>query len=92
MNLKALAATALVASTALFAAPANASDWRCGKLAGYNACAIDREYIDSIKIEWTDGDYTWLTVDCDEGTWESTGSYHLDRSESSRVAGEWCFG
>ena len=95
MNIKALAATALVATTALFAgtpAPAEASQWRCGRVAGYNVCAIDRSTIDSLKIEWSDGDYTWLTIDCGRGTWESKGSYHLSKAESSRVAGAWCYG
>ena len=94
MNIKALAASALVATTALFGgiAPAEASQWRCGRLAGYKVCAIDRSHIDSLKIEWSDGDYTWLTVNCSAGTWESKGSYHLSKSESSRVAGAWCYG
>ena len=66
---------------------------RCGNIAGYKVCAYDRQFIDSRDIQWTDGDWTVIGVECRTphgARWEMTG-YQMPRSEVRKVVRAWCF-
>ena len=91
MFIKAIA-FAVFAST-IFSSAADAANWRCGRLAGFNVCAVDRSYIDSLKLEWTNGDYTWLSVDCARRTFEAKdGAQYITYDQAKAITGAWCFG
>jgi hypothetical protein len=82
-----------VATIAVGSLEAKAEAWRCGRSAGYNICAIDRGHVDSIKINWTNGDYTWMKVICGRKTFEiQHGSQYISSYNANRVATQWCFG
>ena len=94
-NIKALAAAALVTVGGVVATTpsAEAAYWDCGRLMGYHVCAIDRSIIDSLKIEWTNGDYTWLAVDCARRTYSvEHGARYLTERQADAITGQWCFG
>ena len=77
-------------SLSLVAPPANATNYdRCGYLAGYYTCVIDREYVDSLVIRYSEGDYTHIGARCDTGNWEMTG-YLLSRSTANNIVRSWC--
>jgi len=62
----------------------------CGNIVGYPVCVIDRVYIDSLSIRWTDGDYTHIGVRCGTGQWELNG-YNPGRSEVNKIVSYWCY-
>ena len=94
MNFKALAASALAATTIGFAMPeAKAEAWRCGRLLGYNVCAVDRSNIDSLKLEWDNGDYTWFSVYCAGRSFETKhGKQYVTYRQAQAITEAWCFG
>ena len=95
MKVTPILAAVAVALTATFAgtSEAEAANWRCGRLAGFNVCAVDRSHIDSLKLEWTNGDYTWLTVDCARRTFEAKdGAQYITYDQAKAITGAWCFG
>jgi hypothetical protein len=87
-----IALTALIATTAIVGTTrgAQAEYQQCGKIAGMNVCAIDRDYIDSLTIDWTDGDWTHIAVRCGTGRWELSG-YNPGRSTVNTIVSNWCF-
>ncbi len=62
----------------------------CGNIIGIPVCAVDRNYIDSLSIRWTDGDYTHISVRCGTGRWELSG-YNPGRSTVNNIVSKWCF-
>ena len=94
MKVTPIVAAAVVAFGATFAGiSAKAESWRCGRLLGYNVCAVDRTHIDSLKLEWTNGDFTWLKVDCAARTFEArNGAQYLTYNQAKAITGAWCFG
>ena len=99
-NFKTIATAAFVATSILCVADAVTPQAakadvapRCGNIAGYPVCAYDREFIDTLEIQWTDGDWTSIGVECQApggAKWESAG-YWMGRSEVNKVVRGWCF-
>ena len=96
MNIKALAAAALVTVGGVTASTPSASaaeSWECGRLMGYHTCVINRSTIDSMKIEWTNGDYTWMTVNCADRSYSvKHGGRYVSERQTDAITGQWCFG
>ena len=91
MFIKAIA-FAVFAST-IFSSAADAANWRCGRLAGFNVCAVDRSYVDSLKIEWSNGDYTWIKTTCDQYSFNTThGAQYITYNQAQRIVADWCEG
>lgn len=94
-SITSIAAAALVAAggVTLGAPSAEAANWSCGRIMGYNVCAIDRSYIDSLKLEWSNGDFTWIKVNCSERSYTVTqGGRYMTESQTDALTGQWCFG
>ena len=95
MNFKALTLGSLLALTSIFGgvSEAQASTWRCGRLAGFNACVVDRSHVDSIKLEWNNGDFTWIKAKCGSKTFNVTdGRRYITYTEAQRIVYDWCEG
>ena len=70
---------------------AQAANWRCGVLAGFNVCAVDRSYVDSLKLEWNNGDYTWIKVQCDKYSFRTThGAKYITYPQAQAIVADWC--
>ena len=79
----------LLAAT-LITAPAVAAERRvCGEINGFNVCALDTDYIDTLQIDWNDGDQTSITVHCQSGEYHRTG-YELDFAYIRPIVNSWC--
>ncbi len=63
---------------------------QCGNIIDIPVYAIDRNYIDSLSIHWTDGDYTHISGRYDPGLWELNG-YNPGRSTVNNIVLKWCF-
>ena len=87
---KTILGSVLVLGSLFTGSPALAEYEKCGNIAGYPVCAIDREYIDSLTIRWTDGDYSHIGVRCGTGEWELSG-YNPGRGEVNTIVRNWCY-
>ena len=86
--MKSIFATAVALS--LFAIPALAETRRvCGKIHGYDMCALDTANIDTLQINWTDGDHTAINAHCESGDWIRTG-YEIPESDITAIVNHWC--
>ena len=91
--IKAAAITALATTALVGTAPkasAEAYD-QCGNLAGVKVCAIDRTYVDTLHIHWSDGDFTGINVECDRGGYWQIVGYHPGNSTVNAMVNQWCF-
>lgn len=80
--------TALVLS--LISIPALAEQRRvCGRVQGYDMCALDTDNIDTLQIDWTDGDHTAINVHCQSGDWIRTG-YEIPEKDIVSIVNYWC--
>ena len=78
-------------SLSLLALPALAEQRRvCGDIEGYPVCALDTNYLDTLQINWTDGDQTSIAVHCESGDWIRTG-WELSESEVNKIVNSWCY-
>ena len=79
----------LLAAT-LITTPAIAGERRvCGDVTGFHVCALDTDFIDTLQIDWEDGDQTSITVHCESGEYHRTG-YDLDFKYIQPIVDYWC--
>ena len=77
-------------AASLLALPALSEQRRvCGNINGYDMCALDTDHIDTLQINWTDGDHTAINVHCESGDWIRTG-YVIPEYDITSIVNYWC--
>jgi len=77
-------------SLCLLSLPALAGERRvCGNIEGFPVCALDTEHMDTLQIDWNDGDQTSITVHCESLNWHRTG-WALDETNINKIVNHWC--
>ncbi len=77
-------------SLCLLSSPALAEQRRvCGDIEGFPVCTLDTDYIDTLQINWNDGDQTSITVHCESMHWHRTG-WELNEATINKIVNYWC--